>query len=187
MTVNTPTPALRVHAGASIGNDLPASQSLQAGAVGIPSGLAVGGDRFLTPQVYALGVGVAIVAEGDDLTLAQGSFELKACGRRLVFNPLAAQRAHRPVAAVKRDIAAITKFLQAENKKKAAEFGGADGHGLAPLKTVIVYLPPGYGKTTHAETLRTQLGCDLVVDEWNPNTALTPGALHLTSAEVKPC
>lgn len=49
------------------------------------------------------------------------------------------------------------------------------------MKTVILYAPQGWGKSTHAELFRLAFGCESVVDEYAPQDPLTPGALHLTN------
>lgn len=54
------------------------------------------------------------------------------------------------------------------------------------MRTVIIYGPPGSGKTTHAEALMKHFGCSEVVDEFmemNPTDLPTLGALHLTSLD----
>lgn len=49
-------------------------------------------------------------------------------------------------------------------------------------KTIIFHAPQGWGKSTHADTLMKQYKCASVVDDYEPDAPLTPGALHLTSS-----
>lgn len=48
-------------------------------------------------------------------------------------------------------------------------------------KTIIFYAPPGWGKSTRAETLKAQYGCGQIIDEWRPGQPITAGGLHLTN------
>ncbi len=48
------------------------------------------------------------------------------------------------------------------------------------MKTYIVHGPAGCGKTTHADQIADKLGCAVIVDDWYPPKALTPGAIHIT-------
>lgn len=50
--------------------------------------------------------------------------------------------------------------------------------------TVIVYGPPGCGKTLRKEAIRRHFSCPLVIDEWQPGQRLTIGAVHLTNAQL---
>lgn len=50
-----------------------------------------------------------------------------------------------------------------------------------PLKTVILSAPQGWGKTHKAHALQQEFGCTSVIEEWEPQQALQPNALHLTS------
>ena len=54
-------------------------------------------------------------------------------------------------------------------------------HGAVPLKTPILYMQQGSGKSLVAAQVAALLGCTSVVDEWNTDKPLTPGALHLTN------
>ena len=49
------------------------------------------------------------------------------------------------------------------------------------LPTIIVFGPHGCGKTRNAEALRAAFGCASIVDDWEPVSTLTQGALHLTN------
>lgn len=51
--------------------------------------------------------------------------------------------------------------------------------------TVIFSAPQRWGKTTHAEALKSLFKCNDVVDDWAPGDAVQPGALHLTHLPVK--
>jgi hypothetical protein len=48
------------------------------------------------------------------------------------------------------------------------------------VNTIIVYGPPGCGKTYHADVLLAHFGLSRLVDEWGPCYPLQAGALHLT-------
>jgi hypothetical protein len=65
-----------------------------------------------------------------------------------------------------------------------AEIGSGCTHEEFSLKTAILNLPQGSGKTLFAPGMAARLGCTQVVDEWSPSLGVTPGALHLTNAEV---
>lgn len=55
------------------------------------------------------------------------------------------------------------------------------------MAAVIVYGPPGCGKTRHAQALKKHFDCDKIVDDWDPNRAgITRNALHLTSIPMLP-
>lgn len=54
---------------------------------------------------------------------------------------------------------------------------------IAP-KTAVLWMPPGAGKSTHAQAIAALLGCTHVVDEWTPGVPMQPGALHLTNAPL---
>lgn len=47
-------------------------------------------------------------------------------------------------------------------------------------KTVIVFGPPGCGKTRNAAALKRFYGCNAIIDEWEEGDRVSPGALHLT-------
>lgn len=165
-------------------------QPLQACAVSLPVGLAGGGQATVAVEVYALGRGVSLAGQGGDLLGRQGAFELEANGQRFIFDPLGAAHTHRFVSAVEGDVAPIWQMVQAVNQKDHAELGngvsaGAVGHVGTPLKTAILSLPQGMGKTTMAHQVARWLGCTAIVDEWNPGLAVLPGALHLTSYALK--
>lgn len=48
---------------------------------------------------------------------------------------------------------------------------------------IIVYGPPGCGKSTHAPTFARRYGCTRIIDEWDGRSALPEGALALTNVE----
>lgn len=169
----------------SVNHNLVASQPAQALGVGGPVAGRVGGDAPIVVQVYALGRGVSLVGQRGDLPLREGAFELEAHGQIFVFDPLAAGHAHGFVAPVEGDITAVGQPVQAINQKDLAEFGhGAGGQLGAPLKTAILSLPQGSGKSLVAGPLARALGCRAVVDEWTPRMTFTAGALHLTNDDM---
>jgi hypothetical protein len=45
---------------------------------------------------------------------------------------------------------------------------------------VVVYGPPGCGKSQQSESLKAQFGCSSIVDEWDGQSPLPDGALALT-------
>lgn len=47
-------------------------------------------------------------------------------------------------------------------------------------KTVVVYGPPGSGKTRHAPELLARFGCLAIVDPWDGRSPLRRGDLALT-------
>lgn len=165
--------------------DVVPGQPLKPGAVGSPVGGAGGGGTPIVVEVYALGRGVTLAREKSDLFSRQGTLELKAAGHRFVIDPLACDHAHGLVVAVERYVRAIPQQLKAVDQKSAPKFKvGSSSHGSSSLKTAILQLPQGMGKSTMAPKLAKWLGCTTVVDEWFPGQAITPGALHLTSMEV---
>lgn len=172
--------AARQH-GSSVHHLVP-SQPLQAGAVGIPVGGAVGGQAPIVVEVYALGAGIAVVAEEGDLSGTEGALELEAHGKRFVINPLHSRKAHRLVPAVQGDVAAIRLELQAVNQHELAKFRNGLCHGApSAVKTAILSLPQSWGKTSIASAMAAFIGCEWIVDEWNPLAPVFPGALHLTN------
>lgn len=164
-------------------HDAVPGQARQPGAVGLPVGGAGGGDRPVVVQVYAPGIGVTLVREGHNLPLREGAFELEARGVRVVVDPLAAKHAERLVLAVERDVAAVSEPLQAVDQEDGANFGGVGcGHGTSLVRTAILSMPQGSGKTRIAEQLAPLIGCGGVIEEWWPGQLLRRGALHLTHA-----
>jgi hypothetical protein len=74
------------------------------------------------------------------------------------------------------------KALEAEDREHFAKLGfDFHSHAQRPLKTAILSLPQGAGKSTIACELARWLGCSWVADEWNSSLPLRMGALHLTS------
>lgn len=160
--------------------DLVRGEPSQALCVSRPGDGRIGGHAPIVVKIYALGSGVALVGQGGDLLGREGSFKLEAHGKVFVFDPLGAGHAYGLVAPVKGDVTAIFLSLQAVDQEYLAKFGNSGGHSDSPLKTTILNLPQGYGKTTIARQLALRLGCKSVVDEWFPNQPLKPNALHLT-------
>lgn len=166
----------------SVNHNLVAGQSAQARGVGGPVTGRVGGDTPIVVQIYALGRGVSLVGQRGNLPLREGTFELEAHGQIFVFDPLAAGHAHWFVAPVEGHIRAVLEPVQAIDQKDLSEFGNGTGGQLgAPLKTAILSLPQGIGKSLIADQLAQALGCSGVVDEWSLERFITVGALHLTN------
>jgi hypothetical protein len=169
-------------------HNLVACKPLQAGAVGRPVGGAIGGHTPIVVEVYALGVGVALVREGSNLRGAQGTFELEANGKRVVIDPLRSRKTQRLVPPVQGDVAAIGLPLQAVNQHEMAQFrsrvSGSHNGASSQAKAAILSLPQGWGKTTMAPAMAAFLGLHWIVEEWHPAQHIVPGALHLTSEPV---
>lgn len=163
------------------GNDFVRSQSPKALGVGSPIAGRVGGDAPIVVEIYAIGSGVTLKRKGCNLIIREGTFELEANGEIFIFDPLFAIQAHGLVASIEGDVAPVFLSLQAVDQEYLVEFGQGIGHSGSPLKTTILALPQGYGKTSMASALADKLGCTSIVDEWNPKVPLTPGALHLTN------
>lgn len=161
--------------------DLVSGQTLQATGISSPVDGRIGGDAAIVVKVYAFGRGVSIKRQGCNLLAREGAFELEANGKIFVFDPLGAGQANGLVTPVQGDVTATLLSLQAVDQEHLAEFGNGFGHGGVSLKTTILALPQGCGKTSMARALADKLGCTGVIDEWNPKTALTPDALHLTN------
>lgn len=138
------------------------------------------GDAPIVVQVYALGCGVTLVGQRSDLLLGQCAFELEANGKIFVFDPSACGHAHGFVPAVQGDVVAVGLPVKAVDQKDLAEFGLCLAHSVSPLKTVILSMPQGMGKSLLAVELAERLGCRAIVDEWTSDTELVAGALHLT-------
>lgn len=49
------------------------------------------------------------------------------------------------------------------------------------LEAVVIYGPPGCGKSAHAPELLQRFGCTSIVDEWDGEMLLQPGQLALTN------
>ena len=151
-------------------------------ALGISSPVVgrVGGNTPIVVEVYALGRGVALEGQGSDLLGREGAFELKANGKVFVFDPLGARHANGLVTPVERHVTTLLQPLEAVDHEHLTELGNSLGH-IKPLKAAILSLPAGSGKSAIAGLLSQRLGCTSVVDEWNTDKPLTPGALHLTN------
>ena len=169
-------------------DNLVACKPLQAGTVGHPVGGAIGGHAPIVVEVYALGVGVALVREGSNLRGAQGTLELEANGKRVVIDPLRSRKTQRLVPPVQGDVAAIGLPLQAVNQHEMAQFrsrvSGSHNGASSQAEAAILSLPQGWGKTTMAPAMAAFLSLDWIVEEWHPAQRIVPGALHLTSEPV---
>lgn len=168
----------------SVGDQEP-GQELQAGAVGGPGLVAIGGDATVAVQVYALGRGIVLPGEPAHLGLGEGAFELEAHGVGLVVDPVGAAESHRLVTPIERYPLAVWPLVEAVDQEELAEFGLGLGHGHLQAKTAIVNLPPGAGKTLLGRQLAARLGCAWVVDDWADGRPLLAGGLHLTHLPVR--
>lgn len=166
-------------------HDLVRGQSPKALGVGSPVGGRVGGYTPIVVKIYALGRGVTLVGQGGDLLFREGAFELEAHGKVFVFDPLGAIQAHGLVAPVEGNVAPVRLALQAVDQKDLPELGNGVGHGVSSVKTTILALPQGYGKTSIGQQLADKLGCTRVVEEWYAYLPLIAGALHLTNEAVE--
>lgn len=163
------------------GHDLVTGQPLQPVSVGSPGGIGVGGDTPVVVQVYAFGRGVTLATERGNLAGREGAFELEANGKIFVFDPLCARQAYGFVTAVEGDVSTVRLQLQAVDEKQLAEFRNGICHGDNSLKTAILSLPQGFGKTIMAKALLDKIGCQEIIDDWHPGAPIKPGALHLTN------
>ena len=167
----------------SLVHDLVSRKPTQPLGVSSPVSGGIGGDTPIVVEIYALGRGVSLVGERSNLLGRQGAFELEANGKFFVFDPLSAEHANGFIAPVEGDVTPIGLLVKAVDQEHQAEFADGVGHVVSPsLKTVILPLPQGLGKTALAPSLALQLGCNSVVDEWHHGVPLTFGALHLSNA-----
>lgn len=164
--------------------DLAASQPSQAFNVSSPVFGGIGGNTSIVVEVYALGRGVTLVADGSDLLCREGTFKFETNGKVFVFDQLGAVKSNWLVAPVQGDVAAIWQPVETVDQEQLAELGCGAGQNGSPGKTAILSLPPGMGKTTIAPALAKHLGCTSVVDEWTPSIYVTQGALHLTNTNL---
>jgi hypothetical protein len=165
-------------------NNFVGGQPAQPLSISSPSGGRAGGNAAIVVEVYALGRGISLAGEQGDLAGREGTFEFKANGKIFVFDPLGCAQSHWLVSSVERDVAPIVKSLDAVDQEDLAEFGVVVGHDSNPLKTVILSLPQGMGKTTIAAALAQHLGIQGIKDEWAPNQPIEPGCLHLTHLAI---
>jgi len=166
-------------------DNLVRGQLTQAHAVGSPVGGAGGGDAAIVVEIYAIGAGVTLVGQSGDLPLAQVAFEFKANGKVFVIDPLSARQAYGLVSAVQGHVTTVFEPLQAVDQEQLAKVGGVDGHAQSPLRTIILSLPAGSGKSTYAHQLCSQFNCGALVDDWSTHEALIAGALHLTNQSIE--
>ena len=169
------------------GLNLVPGESLQTQAVGLPISIAEGWVIRTAIEVYALGRGVTIGGQEGDLLGREGTLELKAAGVRLVFDVNAAEHTQGLVLAVECDVGTVFEPLEAIDEESGVESTELEcRHGVdAPLKTAILSLPPGMGKTTVAQRLAKWLGCIGVVDDWAPGSPMFAGGLHLTAEGMR--
>ena len=52
-------------------------------------------------------------------------------------------------------------------------------------QTAILWMPAGSGKSAAARHVADLLGCQQIVDEWDPSQIITRGALHLTNMPLE--
>lgn len=167
-------------------HDTVLDQTLQPLAVGTPGSGAAGGDAPVVVEVYALGSGVAVKGEGGDLPGRQCALELEAHGKRIVFDPLSAGKTDWKGPTVKGDVRPVILSLEAVDEEDQAELGFVGcTHEKPPLKTAILSLPQGFGKSTVAHDLARWLGCTTIVEEWSPAKPVVVGALHLTNVSLE--
>ena len=169
------------------GLNLVAGQPLQPGAVRTPISIAEGWVTRTAIEVYALGRGVSLAGEEGYLAGREGTLELEAAGVRLVFDPLGAEYTQGLVLTVECEVGTVFEPLEAIDEERKIELAHFEcRHGAdTPLKTAILSLPPGMGKTTVAQRLAKWLGCVGVVDDWAPGRPMFAGALHLTNAALE--
>ncbi len=165
-------------------HDLVRSEPSQAISVGSPVSGRSGGDTPIVVKIYARGRGVSLVGQGSDLPGREGTFELEAHGKVFVFDVAGAVEANGLVTPVEGDVTAIFLSIQTVDQEHLTKFGNGIGHDGSPLKTTILNLPQGYGKTSIGQQLADKLGCSAVVDDWTASDPLTPGALHLTCCDI---
>lgn len=142
------------------------------------------GDRFIghagvVVEIYALGRGITIEGKSANLCAAQEQFELEAFGKFFVIDPHLAIKADGLVIPIERHVMTTWQEIQAVDKEKLSELVFGSGHETTSVKTSILCLPQGAGKSTIAERLALRLGCCLIVDEWLPSYPIILGALHL--------
>ena len=152
--------------------------------VGGPVGIGGCGHTAIVVEIYALGCGITLVGQRLDLPPTEPAFELESNGKVFVFDPLGACHAHGFVTSVKGHIRTVFEFLQAIDHESVSKVSNALCHGDSSLKTVILYLPQGYGKSLMAHAIAAELGCNSVVDDWGVDEQITPGALHLTNDDI---
>lgn len=169
------------------GHNLVPCQALQPLTVSMPIGFTVSGDATVVVQVYEINRGITIVSEQGHLLGREGTLELEAAGVRFVIDPIACKTAQGFVLPVERDVRTIGQPLQAVDQEHAAKFAfGESNHGdISSLKTAILALPTGTGKSAMAVEVAAWIGCTHVVDEWCPDKPLEAGALHLTNASMQ--
>lgn len=142
------------------------------------------GDRFIghagvVVEIYALGRGITIERERANFGATQTQFELEAFGKFFVIDPDLAIKANGLVVPIERHVMTTWQEVQAVDKEKLSELVFGSGHKATSVKTSILCLPQGAGKSTIAERLALRIGCCLIVDEWLPSYPLILGALHL--------
>ena len=163
------------------------SEPRQALAVGQPCSGAAGGRTTITVEVYALGRGVAVKGQSDDLSCREGAFELETHGKPLVFDPLTSCTTYWQITPVQHQVGSVGLSLKAVGKEQLSEIGDGFAHCSLSDKAFILSLPQGLGKTAASQPLAQRLGARLIVEEWRPAHPLVPGALHLTNVEVATC
>lgn len=159
-------------------------EQLQALAVGEPVLVVSGGDAAVAVEVYALSRGVWPGSERGKLTLSELAFEVEADGEVFVFDPTRSVKADWLAVSVDGHVAAIGASHEAVGQPDQAEVGIDGRHGDPLVKTAILSMPQGSGKTLMAAELAARLGCKSVVDYWTPTKRATPGALHLTHIPI---
>ncbi len=159
-------------------------QQLVPAAIVIPNSSIGRRDCFEVVQVYAVGAGIAVERDRDDLQPREGALELEAHGNHYVVDPLKAVEAQWRVVSIESVVGASRLQIDAVEQIQLTKFGCCGGHESAPRKTAILTAPQGFGKSTIAHAMAAFIGCTHVVEEWDPATPAVLGALHLTSSPL---
>lgn len=156
-------------------------EALKASTVGIPVLSSGKGLSAIVVKVNALQVVITAVADVNSICCSQGLLQRESTGASLVINPVVALPSNGLVVAIQRQIATIAQALQAIGQQSAAN-GVRHSESPTQLKAAILLGHAGSGKSQIAQGLAPALALHQIVEEWNPASALTLGALHVTNA-----